>query len=165
MSQIEFRPHRPGDLGWIIHRHGVIYAEEYGWGERLEGLVAKIMADFIESYDPARERFYIAERDGQFLGCVLICTDRHAGDGTTAKLRTFLVEPAARGMGVGKQLLRKCIEFAVEKGYARITLTTEPKFDSARRLYERAGFKVIGIKDCGDFAPAGSKEESWQLEL
>lgn len=166
MGEIEFRNHRPGDLGWIVHRHGVIYAEEFGWGERLEGLVASIMAEFTANHNPEMERFFIAEREGQFLGCVLLCMDRSVGnDGKSAKLRTFLVEPAARGMGVGKQLLRKSIDFAIERDYRRITLTTEAQMASARRLYGDAGFRIVKIEDCGDFAPPGAKQETWQLDL
>lgn len=167
MSEVEFRTHRPGDLGWIIHRHAIIYAEEYGFVDHgFEGHVANLMVEFVANYDPNRERFFIAERDGQILGGILICTDRTMADGgKSAKLHTFFVERAARGTGIGKQLLGKLVDFAIEKGFERISLTTETRLASARRLYGAAGFKIITFEDRGEYTPPGSKLETWRLEL
>jgi GNAT superfamily N-acetyltransferase len=166
MSEIIFRGHRSGDLGWIVHRHGVVYAGELGWPDRLEGIVAGLMSDFSRENDPERERFYIAERDGQFLGCILVSIDRTVDDGgKTAKLRVFLVERTARRLGIGRQLLEKSIDYAREKGYKKVVLMTESSLTPARRLYAAAGFQLTRVRDCGDYAPPGSKEETWELDL
>lgn len=133
------RPLRPGDPGWVVHRHGIIYAEEYGWDERFEALVARIVADYIDSRDPKRENAWIAEVDGQPAGCVF-CVKK---DDHTAQLRLLLVELGARNLGIGSRLVEEVVRFAKRKGYRELTLWTNDVLDAARRVYERAGFQVV----------------------
>ena len=132
------RPPRPGDLGWVVHRHGAVYAAEYGWDETFEHLVAGIVAGYAASHDPAREAAWIAEVDGQPAGCVF-CVRQ---DDATAKLRLLLVEPATRGLGIGGRLVEECLRFARAAGYERITLWTQDCLAGARRVYQRAGFSL-----------------------
>ena len=133
------RSHQPGDIGWIIHRHGVLYAEEYGLDKTFEALVAKIAAAFIENFDHRRERCWIAERDGESVGSVLLVKDNKE----TAKLRLLYVEPRARGLGIGTRLVSECVGFARRTGYRKITLWTNDVLISARRIYEAAGFHLV----------------------
>ncbi|GLW12080.1 MarR family transcriptional regulator [Microtetraspora sp. NBRC 13810] len=134
------RPPRAGDLGWVVYRHGVLYAQEYGWGREFEGLVAGVVGGFATRYDPAREACWIAEVDGERVGC-LFCV-RHE-EPETAQLRLLLVEPSARGMGIGGRLVGECLRFAREAGYRRITLWTRAELTGARRIYRNAGFELI----------------------
>jgi len=157
---IVLRSHRPGDIGMVAQRHGELYAHEYGWDERFEALVAGILARFIENFRPERERCWIAERDGQFLGCVFVVEK----DADTAQLRMLLVEPAARGMGLGKQLVAECIRFARAKRYRRMVLWTNSVLDAARHVYESFGFRLI---EQGKHSAFGKDlvEQTWQLDL
>jgi DNA-binding MarR family transcriptional regulator/GNAT superfamily N-acetyltransferase len=133
------RPHQPGDMGWIIHRHGVLYAEEYGLDETFEALVARVAAAFIENFDARRERCWIAERDGGIVGSVLLVKDRDE----IAKLRLLYVEPAGRGLGIGRRLVGECIGFARRVGYRKIMLWTNDVLVSARRIYQAADFQLV----------------------
>lgn len=154
------RPHRPGDMGWVVHRHGVLYAEEYGYNHRFEALVAKIAGDFLEKADPKRERCWIAEKDGEIVGSLFLVRK----SASIAKLRLLLVEPHARGLGLGGRLINECVQFARQAGYKKITLWTQSELHAARRLYKRAGFKLAGRKRHSDFGKP-SVAEVWDLKL
>ena len=154
------RGHQPGDIGWVVHRHGVLYAREYGWDERFEALVAEIAAKFVQNFDSKRERCWIAERDGEILGSVFLVKDSDE----TARLRLLLVEPKARGLGLGKRLVEECIKFARHAGYKKITLWTQSVLSAARHIYQQAGFVVVHKEP---YLGIGRDlvSETWDLEL
>ena len=152
------RQHRPGDMGWVVHRHGLLYSKEYGYDERFEALVAQIVAEFIEHYDAKRERCWIAERDREILGCVFLVKKTE----TVAKLRLLLVEPRARGLGLGKRLVTECVGFAQEAGYRKIVLWTQSELDAARHIYAQAGFRIVGKEAHKSFGKQ-LVAETWEL--
>jgi DNA-binding MarR family transcriptional regulator/GNAT superfamily N-acetyltransferase len=154
------RPHKPGDMGWVVHRHAALYAQEYGWDERFEALVAGIVKTFIERYDPKRERCWIAEKDGEIVGSVFLITHSK----TVAQLRLMLVEPKARGLGIGARLVDECILFARERGYRKITLWTNSILLAARHIYKKAGFRLVRKERHHSFGHA-LVGETWDLTL
>jgi DNA-binding MarR family transcriptional regulator/N-acetylglutamate synthase-like GNAT family acetyltransferase len=154
------RPHRPGDIGWVIGRHGALYAAEYGFDARFEALVAHVAGDFLARHDPACEHCWIAEHDGLNVGSVFLV--RQSDE--TAKLRLLLVEPSARGRGIGKRLVGECIDFARAAGYRRIALWTNEVLLAARAIYQQAGFRLITSAPHCNFGPPMIGED-WELQL
>ncbi|MEU3165124.1 bifunctional helix-turn-helix transcriptional regulator/GNAT family N-acetyltransferase [Streptosporangium sp. NPDC006930] len=159
------RPPRPGDLGWVVYRHGTLYSQEQGWGMDFEALVARVVADYVNDHDPRREAGWIAEVDGERAGCVF-CVRR---DDETAQLRMLLVEPSARGMGIGTHLVDECMRFARAAGYRRMMLWTRDVLLGARRIYRAAGFELVEKeRSQGDQDGKDGKnfvEEIWARDL
>jgi len=154
------RDYRAGDLGWVVERHGALYAEEYGWGARFEALVAGIVARFVQRQDRARERCWIAERDGERVGCVFLVKK----SASAAQLRLLLVEPAARGLGLGRTLVDECTRFARRAGYRKIVLWTNSVLDAARHIYQTAGYRLVKQERHEDLGTDPSFE-IWELKL
>jgi DNA-binding MarR family transcriptional regulator/GNAT superfamily N-acetyltransferase len=154
------RSPEPGDLGWVIHRHGVLYAEEYGWDEQFEALVAQIVADFITHYKPERERCWIAEMNGEIVGSVFVVQASE----TEAKLRLLLVEPKARSLGLGTRLVEECIRYARRRGYKKLVLWTNSVLRAARHIYEKTGFKLVAQEAHHSFGH-DLIGETWELPL
>jgi DNA-binding MarR family transcriptional regulator/N-acetylglutamate synthase-like GNAT family acetyltransferase len=155
------RQHRPGDMGWVVQRHGELYWQEYRYDERFEALVAEIVAEFIQNFDPKRERCWIAEKDGERAGAIFLVKKSK----TVAKLRLLLVEPWARGLGIGRRLVSECVSFARDAGYKKILLWTQSELNAARHLYEQAGFKRIAQKPHQSWGRKDLVAETWELKL
>jgi DNA-binding MarR family transcriptional regulator/N-acetylglutamate synthase-like GNAT family acetyltransferase len=155
------RLHQPGDMGWVVHRHGVLYSQEHRYDERFEALVAGIVSEFIEKFDPKRERCWIAEKDGSVAGSVVLCKK----SATIAKLRLLLVEPSARGLGIGKRLVSECVRFAQLADYKKIVLWTQSELSAARHLYEEAGFGLLEKRPHDSWGRKGLVSETWALKL
>lgn len=167
-APILLRPHRAGDIGWVIARHGALYTQEFGWTNAFEALVARIAADFLDRFDAAHETCWIAERDGANIGCVFLVQARdevtQAPLDGCAQLRMLLVEPAARGQGLGERLVAECERFAREKGYRRIVLWTNQLLDAARSIYRKAGYRLTASTPHHSFGH-DLVGETWELEL
>ncbi|MGH9501923.1 MAG: bifunctional helix-turn-helix transcriptional regulator/GNAT family N-acetyltransferase [Terriglobales bacterium] len=155
------RLHQAGDMGWVVHRHGVLYAQEYGYDEQFEALVAEIAANFVQHFDAKRERCWIAEKDGEIVGSVFLVKKSK----TVAKLRLLLVEPSARGLGIGKRLVDECLRFARQVGYNRIVLWTQSELPAARHIYQQAGFRRTQQKKHCDWGRDDLVSEVWELQL
>ena len=163
------RPPHSGDIGWVVGRHGALYASEYAWDWRFEALVARIAADFVDRFDPAREACWIAERDGRNVGCVFLVQARDESPQQqvlegTAQLRMLLVEPTARGLGIGARLVDECERFARARGYRRIVLWTNSILVAARAIYRRAGYVLTASEPHQSFGHA-LVGETWELTL
>jgi DNA-binding MarR family transcriptional regulator/GNAT superfamily N-acetyltransferase len=159
-ADVALRAPRAGDFGWIVQRHAVLYQREYGWCDEFEGVCAQIVADFIKKFDPCCERGWIAELNGQNVGSVLLAKDSDE----VARLRLLLVEPAARGLGIGKRLTDECIRFARERGYRRMTLWTHSVLSAARHVYGQAGFQLTSSEPRRSFGQ-DVVSEHWDMSL
>lgn len=159
-APVRLRKPKSGDMGWVVQRHGEIYAEEYSWNWEFEGLVAEIVADFVRDFKPEREGCWIAQKNGEKVGCVFL-VEESAG---VAKLRLLLVEKSARGFGIGRRLISQCVRFASKAGYSKITLWTNHVLVAARHLYEQAGFRLVEEESHHSFGH-DLIAQTWELEL
>jgi DNA-binding MarR family transcriptional regulator/N-acetylglutamate synthase-like GNAT family acetyltransferase len=159
-SAYELRAHRPGDMGWVVQRHGALYCEEYGFDTEFEALVASIVAKYIDHFDAERERCWIAERRGQNVGCIFLVK----ASKRIAKLRLFLVEPEARGLGLGRRLVDECLAFARQAGYTRVRLWTQSNLLAARHIYAQVGFVKIAEEPHHSYSQ-DLVAETWELRL
>jgi GNAT superfamily N-acetyltransferase len=159
-SACVLRAHEPGDMGWIVERHAILYSQEHGWNSFIESMTAKIIADFLKNYNPDREHCWIAEREGERLGSIFIVRKSDA----VAKLRLLLVEPAARGLGLGKRLVDEAVRFARRTGYTKVVLWTHSVLHTARHLYEQAGFRLVSEKKHSHFGPELTGQ-IWELKF
>ena len=154
------RPHQPGDMGWVVERHASLYAWEYGWDGSFEGFCAEIVAAFLRDFDPRREACWIAEVDGERAGAVFLVAQSE----TVAKLRLLIVDPKARGLGIGKRLIEECLRFARRTGYEKITLWTNDILHAARAIYEKAGFELVNEERHHSFGK-DLVGQTWELTL
>jgi len=161
-SRYVLRPHRPGDMGWVVYREGALYAQEYGFDETFEALAARIVADFLTEFDPKRERCWIAEVNGQNVGHIFLV--KHPTEISTAKLRLLLVEPGARGLRLGSALVEECVNFASSVGYKKISLWTQSILVAARHIYQKAGFRLVEEKANRQFGK-DLMSQTWELDL
>lgn len=161
-SEITLRNHRPGDMGMVVHLEGAGYVEQFGWDITFEALAARIVADFLERFDPARERCWIAEMHGRHVGHVFLVQYPEQRD--TAKLRLLYVDPAARGKGLGQRLVAECIQFAREAGYTKITLWTQSLLAAAHRIYASAGFRLVREDPHNSFG-RDLVGQTWEMDL
>lgn len=160
-APIILRPHATGDMGWVTERHGVFYGREFGWAPKIEAVTARICADFLDNFDPERERCWIAERDGERVGSVFIVKD---AEPEVARLRLLMVEAAARGSGLGRRLVDECVAFAREKGYREIVLWTHQVLTAARAIYAAVGFELVETWVHDDFGKP-EVSETWRMRL
>jgi len=160
LPQVKLRRHRPGDMGWVVQKHGELYWKEYGYDERFEALVAGIVAEFIGKFDARRERCWIAERHGERLGAVFLVKQ----SAKVAKLRLLILDPAARGMGLGRRLVGACIRFARAAGYRKLVLWTQSELTAARAIYEKSGFRLVGRERHNSFGKS-LIGEYWERRL
>jgi DNA-binding MarR family transcriptional regulator/GNAT superfamily N-acetyltransferase len=154
------RQHEPGDMGWVVQQHGILYSKEYGWDESFEALVSQIVADFINNFNPKRERCWIAEMNGKMVGSIFIVE----GNEDTAKLRLLIVDPMARGLGLGSQLVEECIQFSRRVGYKKLVLWTNSVLKEARHIYQKKGFKLVNEEKHHSFGQ-DLVGETWELLL
>lgn len=154
------RPPKIGDMGWIVHRQAVLYAEEYGWNAEFEGLVATIVGQFVRDFDPVRERCWVAERGGQVVGSIFLVRESDE----VAKLRLLYIEPAARGLGIGGALVEACLRAARDFGYRRVKLWTNDILIAARRIYQRSGFTLVAEEKHYSFGH-DLVGQNWELTL
>ena len=154
------RPHQPGDIGWAVQRHGELYAREYGWDETFEALAAEVGAKFLREFDPKKERAWIAEKDGENVGFVMLIKQTDE----VAKLRMLLVDPKARGLGIGQRLVEECIRFARQRGYKKMTLWTNDILATACHIYKRCGFKLVAEERHHSFGHE-LVGQTWELDV
>jgi GNAT superfamily N-acetyltransferase len=159
-GEVTLRAHRPGDMGWVVERHGVLYEREYGWGALFEALVADIVAKFLREFDAKRERCWIAERAGERVGSAFVVKENRA----SAKLRLLLIEPEVRGTGLGKRLVQECVAFARGAGYRKLVLWTHANLAAARAIYAKLGFRMVKREPHRQFG-VPVVGEYWELEL